>query len=115
MVLSDSVFVSAALLVFMVLFRGFSFIVFLYGHNFTVVHSQPSHCIIFREKAVKVNEQELLSSKQQTDTVRDKLVNTVEHFVVKEPIFSLRRRTNTELQEREHWTDIHQVTQTNST
>ncbi len=56
----------------------------------------------------------LVSSKKQTDTVREQLVNLVEHLAAKETDISLRRwwRPNTELKEREYWTHIHQVTQT---
>ena len=43
----------------------------------------------------------LLSSKQQTDTVKEKLVNVVQHLAAEEPEISLRRwvRPKTELTE----------------
>ncbi len=72
-------------------------------YNFTVlVHSQCSHSIVFREKAVKAHC--TLPAQQQT----------VEHLAAKETDISLRRwrRPKTELKEREYLIYIHQVTQT---
>ncbi len=48
----------------------------------------------------------LLSTKHQTDTVRDQLVNIVEHLTAKEPDIFLRSwwRPKTELKAREFWT-----------
>ncbi len=62
--------------------------------NFTVlIHSLRSHSVVF------CHGRQLPSTEQQTDTISDYLVNTVEHLATKEPDISLRSwwRPKTEL------------------
>lgn len=48
---------------------------------------------MFSEKSLKATVHHLLSSKQQTDTVRDQLVNRVERLAAEEPDISLEIKT----------------------
>ena len=58
------------------------------------------------EKRNSATVYDLLSSKQQTDPVRDQLVNMVERLAAKDPEVSLRSwwRPKLELKQRESWT-----------
>ncbi len=50
----------------------------------------PQQAAVFREKAPKTHNTPPTLHKQQTDTVRDQLVNIVEHLAAKEPDIYLR-------------------------
>ncbi len=96
-------------------YSEFQLIVYLSGHNFTVlVHSQHSHSVVFRGKAVKSHRTRPAQQQTADRHSREQLVNIVEHLAAKQTDISLRRwwRPKTELKEREYWTHIHQVTQT---